>query len=115
MTIDWEVVRGFVDQRQELLMELVDLFFVEQAEVMPRISKAIDDRDAGELRLYAHRLKGCLRYFGESEAARVAAQLESAGRAGMLDDAPQLLPQLRIAVDEMQLEMRAFKQEHQRP
>ena len=114
MTIDWNVALGFVDRRQDLLLELIDIFFIEHAELIPRITQAIESTNAAELQLYAHRVKGCLRYFGESKA-ELAQQLELLGRSGSLNGAPQLLPQLRTAIDEMLPEMRASKQEHQQP
>lgn len=115
MTIDWDVALGFVDGRQSLLLELIDIFFTEHAEVMPHIAQAIENRDAGELHLFAHRFKGCLRYFGESQACEVAWQLELLGRAGTLDDAPRLLIELQTAVDELLPAMRAYQQEFQQP
>ena len=113
MTIDWEVALGFVDGRQELLLELIDIFFTEHAELVPRIEKAIESGDADELQLFAHRLKGCLRYFGDSPAGDSCWQLESLGRARKLHGAPELLTDLRTALDEMMLDMRAYQQEHQ--
>ncbi|MDP6467551.1 MAG: Hpt domain-containing protein [Pirellulaceae bacterium] len=115
MTIDWDVALGIVDGRQDLLLELIDIFFAESAEIMPRIAAAIDNGDAGELQLFAHRLKGCLGYFGQSKAGEIAWQLESLGRVHTLDDAPQLLAQLQIAVDELLPPLRAYRQEHQQP
>ena len=115
MTIDWDVVLGIVDGQQDLLLDLIDIFFTERDEVISRIADAIENGDAGELQLFAHRLKGCLGYFGESKACEVAWQLESLGRTGTLDDAPQLLTQLRTAIDELLPSLRAYMQDHQQP
>jgi len=111
MAIDWEAALGFVDGREELLLELIDIFFTEYAEIAPRIARAIESRDAAELHLYAHRLKGCLRYFGASPAGDTAWQLEMLGRSGTLDGAPELLVALRAAIDdEMLPSMRAYQE-----
>ena len=115
MTIDWDVVLGIVDGRQDLLLELIDIFFTECDEILPRIADAIENDNAGEVQLIAHRLKSCLGYFGPSEAGDVTWQLESLGRARTLDDAPALLTQLRTAIDELLPALRAYKQEHQKP
>ncbi len=115
MTIDWDVVLGIVDGRQDLLLELIDIFFTERDEILPRIADAIENDNAGEVQLFAHRLKSCLGYFGPSKASDVAWQLESLGRAGTLDDAPALLTQLRTAIDELLPSIRAYRQEHQKP
>jgi len=115
MTIDWEVTLGFVDGRQDLLLELIDIFFTEHAEVMPHIAKAVEAENANDLQLYAHRYKGCLRYFGESEAGALAWQLESAGRTETLAEAKELLSKLKSAVDTLLPELRAYKQAHQQP
>ena len=113
MTIDWDKVLAAVDGQQDLLLDLIDIFFTERAQVLPRIAAAIEDRDAGELQLFAHRLKGCLAYFGQSKAGEVAWQLESLGRNRTLDGAPELLAQLRTAVDELLPSLRAYRHEHQ--
>lgn len=110
MTIDWDAALGLVDGRRDLLLELIDLFFAEHAELMPRITKAIENDDAGSLQVFAHRLKGCLRYFGESKAADAAWQLELLGRAKTLDAAAGQLAELRAAVDALVPEIRAYRQ-----
>jgi len=112
MTIDWTIVLDFVDQQPTLLRELIDIFFIEHAHVMPRIAEAVERRDADALRLYAHRMKGCLRYFGINDAIDVAAQLEHAGRSGIFDDAAQLMTKLQKMTDAMLLEMRAYQNDH---
>ena len=106
MTIDWEVALGYVDHHKDLLLELIDMFFVEHAELLPRIADAIEKGNSNELQLLAHRYKGCLRYFGDTEASEAARHLESLGRAAVLDDAPELLTQLRTAAEAILPELR---------
>ena len=113
MTIDWDKALATVDGQQDLLLELIDIFFTERDQILPRIAAAIDDGDAVELQLFAHRLKGCLAYFGPSKAGEVAWQLESLGRSDTLDGAPELLAQLRTDIDELVPSLRAYRQEHQ--
>ncbi len=113
MTIDWDEALASVDGQHDLLLELIDIFFTECDEVLPRIENAIAKGDVGELQLFAHRLKGCLGYFGQTKAGDVAWQLESLGREHTLDGAPELLTQLRTAVDELLPLLRAYRGEHQ--
>jgi HPt (histidine-containing phosphotransfer) domain-containing protein len=113
MTIDWDKALAAVDGHQDLLLELIDIFYTERAEVIPRIAAAIEDENPRELRLFSHRLKGCLGYFGESKAGELAWQLETLGRTDTLDGAPELLTQLRTAIDELLPSLRTYQQEHQ--
>ncbi len=113
MTIDWDEALRAVDGQHDLLLELIDIFFTERDEVIPRIADAIANDDARELQLYAHRFKGCLSYFGQSKARDVAWQLESLGRCDTLDGASELLTQLRTAIDELLPALRAYRQEPQ--
>ena len=112
MTIDWEKALSTVDGQQDLLLDLIDIFFTECAEILPRIANAIENGDAGELQLFAHRFKGCLAYFGESTAGELAWQLESLGHAGTIEGASELLTELRIAIDDFLPSVRAYRQEH---
>ncbi len=112
MTIDWDEVRAVVDHQDALLMDLIDIFFVEKVDVVPRIAGAIEARDADALRLYAHRFKGCLRYFGVSRAVQLAEQLEDAGRNARLDEVPAVFDALRDEVERLETEIRSYREQH---
>jgi len=73
----------------EVLGELVQLFFEECPALMDQIRSAIADRDKPLLRRAAHTLKGSVAVFGAEAAREAAWRLESIGREGDMDDAPE--------------------------
>lgn len=79
-TIDWQIALDAVDGRRVLLAELIEIFFEEYPKLLSEIETAIEAESSLNLQRSAHTLKGCLRYFGESRAARLAKQLEDHGR-----------------------------------
>jgi two-component system, sensor histidine kinase and response regulator len=99
--VDWEQALEAVEGRRELLRELVEIFFAECPTLMASIRQAIDGQDAGELKLYAHRLKGCLRYFGVNRAGEYALELENMGRAGELKEAAAKYVELESALNRL--------------
>jgi CheY-like chemotaxis protein len=106
--VDWPAALAGVGGRRALLLELIGLFFQEYPELLARIARAIAADDAANLQLYAHRLKGSLRYFGDSPAANLAAQLEQLGREGHVARATSPSQQLRAALDQIVPQLRDF-------
>ena len=96
--VNWEEALAAVDGRRGLLRELVEIFFAECPGLMQHIQQAIERQDPAELKLYAHRLKGCLRYFGDNRAARLALQLEDMGREGTIEGAAERFADLDEAI-----------------
>jgi HPt (histidine-containing phosphotransfer) domain-containing protein len=107
--IDWDTVLKAVDSRRELLSELIDLFFVEYPALLKQIRTAVAESDAAALRLAAHRLKGCLRYFGENQAAEFALQLELRGRDDCWEGVPEMLAGLQTELERLLPAIRDFR------
>ena len=108
-SVDWDAAMAAVDGRADLLQELISIFFQEYPVLTEQIREAIQRGDAPTLRLMAHRLKGCLRYFGDNEAARHAWELEMRGRDDCWDGVPELQAQLQQAIEIMLPALRAFR------
>lgn len=96
--IDWNVALDAVGGRRDLLTELIDIFFTEYPPTLDEIRQAIERQDAKGLQLSAHKLKGCLRYFGQTLACERAKELEDMGRSGQLEGALPRLEDLDLAV-----------------
>ena len=96
--IDWEVGLAATGGKPSVLCELIEIFFAEYPKELAEIRRAIDERSSQDVRLFAHTLKGCLRYFGESRAVTVAIELEAAGVQEMFDRASDLLPELHSEI-----------------
>lgn len=107
--VDWDAALDAVDGRRDLLRELIEIFFLEYPTLLEQIRTAIGDADAAGLRLSAHRLKGCLRYFGQNRAAEFALQLELRGRDGRWDDVAAMSAGLQAALEQMLPSLREFQ------
>jgi CheY-like chemotaxis protein/HPt (histidine-containing phosphotransfer) domain-containing protein len=106
--VDWHAALEGVQGDTKLLKELIEIFFDELPELLQKIKGSLGERDAAELRLAAHRLKGCLRYFGETSATKRALELELRGRDSRWDGADALFAELQADVDRMLPELRQF-------
>ena len=97
----WEVALAQVEGREALLRELIGLFQQEGPRLLIDTEKACEAADLKELRIAAHTLKGSLRYFGPSEASRLAATVEQAAIDEDLPTANHCLAELRRQVERM--------------
>jgi CheY-like chemotaxis protein len=97
-TIDWTDALEAVGGRRELLNDLIEIFFEEYPPTLAEIREAIDQQNVKQLQLSAHKLKGCLRYFGRSAACEKAQELEYLARNGTLSGAAGRLVELETAM-----------------
>ena len=93
-SVQWAEALEAVQGDQEILKTVVAAAIEEIPLMMTALREATALGDSARLHLAAHTLKSSLRYFGATEAAELAWQLESSGRAGNLDGVPQLLAAL---------------------
>jgi HPt (histidine-containing phosphotransfer) domain-containing protein len=70
-----------------LVDTLVEMFPEESAKVFAAMQQSRSNRDAPEVRLHAHTLRGMCRMFGASAAADAAGALETAGARGEIGTA----------------------------
>ncbi|MFV1966160.1 MAG: response regulator [Pirellulaceae bacterium] len=75
-TVDWNAVLDRLDGDAELLRSLIGLAVTEIPKEVAPIRDATTMLDRNALRKAAHKLKGSLRYFGESTAEACASTLE---------------------------------------
>ncbi len=76
---------------------LIAAYLEESPNMMEQLNKAIQSRDARELKDAAHALKGSSLYVGAEEVAELAKTLEHAGRANELDGVEHILTDLEKA------------------
>jgi two-component system, sensor histidine kinase and response regulator len=81
-TIDENDLLQRVDDDRELLAELVALFREGSPKQVDQIKTAFERRDALEVRLGAHSLRGTLANLSASSAAALAAEMEAAAEMG---------------------------------
>jgi CheY-like chemotaxis protein/HPt (histidine-containing phosphotransfer) domain-containing protein len=98
-SVDWTIALDAVGGRRDLLDELVQIFFAEYPVTLEAIRGAIANQDPRGLQLYAHKLKGCLRYFGKSDASELAAEFEDMGRRSDVASAKRRFDELVVATE----------------
>ncbi|MGA8067629.1 MAG: DUF4381 family protein [Terriglobales bacterium] len=96
---------------EELLRELIDIFFEESGVLLEQISDAVTKRDAAGLHRAAHKLKGTVSTFGGSSATRAALALEMMGRNGELDHAEAGFMELRERMKALERALAEMREE----
>jgi CheY-like chemotaxis protein len=107
LAIDWGEALQAVGGRRELLIELIEMFFEEYPPTLEAARAAVEQGDAKGLQFAAHKLKGCLRYFGRSAAADHALGLETMGRKGELAGARTEFDRLTAEIERLLPDLRA--------
>ena len=106
--VDWNAALDSVQGRDTLLLELVQIFVDEYPHMIERIDHAIATKDAQNLQIYAHGLKGSLRYFGETTAGNIAFKMEALSRAGDWQQAALHRPRLIEALERLLPDLRRY-------
>ena len=97
----WETALERVDGREQMLRELVDVFFAECPKLIQQIRENIDIENGAELRRVAHMLKGSADTFGADGVSQAAYRLEQIGRAGEFVGAEAVLGVLEGEVERL--------------
>jgi len=106
--IDWPVAMESVQGDEELLRVVAKAFLVERKEQQRELGAAINSGDTNGVRRTAHLLKGVSSTFGARHAMAYAEELESKGRDGNLDGAPETFALLCDAIDRAADALSAF-------
>jgi signal transduction histidine kinase/DNA-binding response OmpR family regulator/HPt (histidine-containing phosphotransfer) domain-containing protein len=93
---------------RDILPELIALFQSEVRVRLDSIRTAVEQGDAEQLRQLAHGVRGAAGNMGGRSLAAICSQLESIGRAGTVDGAAALLPEVEQHYEEL---CRALEQE----
>lgn len=101
--LDWESALHRVGGRNDLLKEIVRLFFKESDKLMPEIQAAMHSRDCVKLRRVAHSLKGSADCFAAEPTVNAALRLEIMARDGNLADAETAFADLQREVEQLRL------------
>lgn len=96
--VDWDLALGAVGGDVELLRSVTEVMLVDAPRQIASMQSAVTNGDSKELRRAAHTLKGALRYFGATEAADWAEQIEGAGQRGAIGEAPERIEKLTSAM-----------------
>jgi len=102
----WESALEMAGNDEEFLFQLVDVFLTTSAELMDKLAVAVRERDAGQITLHAHTLKGSAQIFGAQTVAESARRVEKAGKAGAMEGIERLFEALRFNLDVMTHELK---------
>ena len=94
--VDFSAALRWVDDDRELLTELIEIFLEDCPKRLQELDHAVKEGNASGVRQAAHSLKGMVAGFDAGSAHRLAAEMESFGKAGDLSKALDLLSTLQF-------------------
>jgi signal transduction histidine kinase/AmiR/NasT family two-component response regulator/HPt (histidine-containing phosphotransfer) domain-containing protein len=86
----------------ETVKAVISCFLENGTQYMRNIEQAVGHKDAIQIKLSAHRLKGAATYFGNQTVVEYAAQLEDMGKMEQLVEIDRVFEQLQIAIEELE-------------
>jgi HPt (histidine-containing phosphotransfer) domain-containing protein len=92
--VNKEEVLARLGDDEELLGEIVQMYFEDYPGLLSQMRQAINESNAPRLTQAAHDLKGLLSNFSSTSATTAVQALEQAGRLNELNGAPQQLKAL---------------------
>ena len=101
-----------IDGDRQLLADVIGVFLESLPDTIHRIESAIHEQRAKELERVAHSLKGELLALGIPSIAKLAKDLESAGRDYKLDGTQELFVSLQTQVLGLREPLMEFCNEH---
>ncbi|MCK5686007.1 Hpt domain-containing protein [bacterium] len=109
--LDMDMFLDRLDGKKDLAVKLITLFLKYCVEQQDDIKRAIDDKNAGELRTSAHSFKGMLLHFC-TQAADLAYKLEKMGSSSDVDkaEADKIYSDLKIIIDHIVPELDEYLQ-----
>ncbi len=108
--LDWQGALGNLEGDEDLLIELIEIFFDQRPTLMAEIEAAISGEAAPDLQRAAHTLKGSAHIIGGRAAAAAALQLEHIGRDAKFEAATSALRTLETRVAELEAALQAAVQ-----
>lgn len=99
----------------ELLRVVCEAVVEDTPRLLTEIEKAIAEKNAKNLRLYAHTLKGSIRYFGPTELFNRCFELEKMGRDGLFDGAEDLFALVKRDTERLRSFLQSYLQSQFRP
>lgn len=90
---------------EQLLVELIQLFFADVPLLLQQLKSAAETRDLPGLLRQAHTLKGSISIFGAKSAIQTVLMLEQIGRAGGSEDPVPLYFRLESELGDLKKEL----------
>lgn len=93
--LNYDYLNEIAGGDEEFITEILGDFLAQTPGLIAQIETAVVQGDAAALGAAAHALKGSARSIGADEFARIAQELEHAGKGGDLSNAPDALQRLQ--------------------
>jgi two-component system sensor kinase len=99
--MDWNAAVTRIGGREDLLRQMVPIFFKESAKLLPALREALSRQDLAKVRNLSHALKGSASCFAATPAESAALCLEFIGRDGALGEADQAYTLLEREIERL--------------
>jgi CheY-like chemotaxis protein len=99
--MDWEAAVDRIGGREDLLKQMVTLFFKEAGKLLPALHEAIGQKDSVKVRRLAHSIKGSASCFAAPAAISAATRVEFMGRDDDLTDVKEAFTVLEREIERL--------------
>jgi signal transduction histidine kinase/CheY-like chemotaxis protein len=107
--LDRELLLARLDDDEELLTDMVDIFLKNRDKHMSALRGALEQGDSAAVQFVAHTLKGEVGNFYAEDAVNAALRLEQMGRAGELSHGWSALTDLERALEELEAPLLSYR------
>lgn len=94
-----------VGNDDQLLVELIQIFFADVPSLLQQLKTAAENRDLQNLQRHAHTLKGAISVFGAKSPTQTALMLEQVGSAKCSEDPLSLYFRLESELRDLRKEL----------
>jgi len=98
--VDFELIKKIYDD-EEILKVTVEIFLEDASGTIELLADAIKARDADNVKMYAHKLKGLARHVAARKLVDMSFELETMGREEKLDGSEALFAEVRTEYDKL--------------
>ena len=99
--VDFEAAKSRISGGPEAVKKLALTLMEECSKLLSELHQAMQDQDAATVERAAHTLKGSAGIFAAKRVVAAAERMEQIGRAGKIDEAGQMFPELQEEVDRL--------------
>jgi HPt (histidine-containing phosphotransfer) domain-containing protein len=86
---------------------LIDSFLEEAQPLLNKLRRTLEQVDAAGLRTAAHTIKSSSHDFGATRLAKLCQELENMGKAGILDEAAELVTKVEAEYEQVKVALEA--------
>jgi len=100
LPVDFEIIKKIYDD-EEVLKETVNIFLEEAPQTIELLAEAIEAKDAKNVKIHAHKLKGLARHVAARKISDMLLDLETKGRKEELEGSEALFADIQTEFDKL--------------